>query len=825
MFLIGKTRLLHLTLWASCFAFVLVSCSPVRNFQPNKPFVFENKIIVTGDTSKDEIKRLTAELNNYWDDSAKAQKVSEIKPFAFTQAPIAKVLRNPPVFDSINVERSKVFMNAYLNSQGYYYATFKDTFTIKEPKRHNEKNKHQLRTTVTMNIDLGKNITIDSVSYTLTDSLLQSLAMQQFSNSLLKKGKPYTKQIIADELDRLVAFFRQKGYYKFTREDIYALVDTANEKLFKLTLDPIEQAKLIAEADKRRRENPTWDIDVRQREIKDSSKLSKYYVGNTYYYPETKITDYPDSLIVQKWARETKNKNGDLIIRDHEGKFRLRPLREHTYLRKYIPDTSSTASRNDTVTNGEYNEELYLKTLNTLSQIPAWKQVDARIVQRGKDTLDIHLFLEPAIKQNTTYNLEASRNSNDFSSGNLLGLGLSTTYTNRNVWKQATQSSTSLRAGIELNFDTISNAKNLIQTFQVGLTHSYTFPRLIAPRILRLGRRSDNKRTVASASASYIERFNTYRLRQLTGSFSWEWQKKKNAYLSNSFSLKPFNIELYKIDTLPLLDVIFKQNPFLRNSFNTGNVIGASFTQTKNFTSRRNPNNTSQLRYGVDESGYLLGVLPLAAVKNWEDKIYQYVKLEVDYKFNQKRRKSEIAYHFFGGLGIPLGGQSLPFFKQFSAGGPNSMRAWGLRQLGLGSSIASDTIAANSFRDRFGDMQLETNIEYRFLIASINGFKIASALYADIGNVWNVKKDNSNPGSSFSFNHLAKDIAVGVGTGLRFDFTYFLIRVDFAYKVKDPGRDYNNGWMSKFRWTEERSNQSHTEVRNFAFQLGIGLPF
>ena len=69
------------------------------------------------------------------------------------------------------------------------------------------------------------------------------------------------------------------------------------------------------------------------------------------------------------------------------------------------------------------------------------------------------------------------------------------------------------------------------------------------------------------------------------------------------------------------------------------------------------------------------------------------------------------------------------------------MRAWSLRQLGLGSSLLSDTIPATSFRDRFGDMQLETNLEYRFNIATVNGIKIGSALFADIGNVWNLKKD------------------------------------------------------------------------------------
>ncbi len=153
------------------------------------------------------------------------------------------------------------------------------------------------------------------------------------------------------------------------------------------------------------------------------------------------------------------------------------------------------------------------------------------------------------------------------------------------------------------------------------------------------------------------------------------------------------------------------------------------------------------------------------------------------------------------------------------------MRAWGLRQLGLGSSNTYDSILTSSFRDRYGDMVLEFNAEYRFTMATIAGVKIGSALYSDIGNIWNVKKDPTDPKASFSLSNLANDLAIGVGTGLRLDFNYFLIRLDFAYKVKDPMRTVNGGWMSikNFNWTDIRSNGR--EVSNYALQLGIGLPF
>jgi len=74
-------------------------------------------------------------------------------------------------------------MNAYLNSQGYYYAQFKDSI-------HLDTVQDQIRVSALMDILPGKNITIDSVNYSLEDSNLQRIADQAQKSSLLLRGKP-----------------------------------------------------------------------------------------------------------------------------------------------------------------------------------------------------------------------------------------------------------------------------------------------------------------------------------------------------------------------------------------------------------------------------------------------------------------------------------------------------------------------------------------------------------------------------------------------------------------------------------------------------------
>ena len=102
-----------------------------------------------------------------------------------------------------------------------------------------------------------------------------------------------------------------------------------------------------------------------------------------------------------------------------------------------------------------------------------------------------------------------------------------------------------------------------------------------------------------------------------------------------------------------------------------------------------------------------------------------------------------------------------------------------------------------------------------------------------IGNIWNIYKDTSNPNGEFSFNKLGKDIAVGVGTGLRLDFHYFLLRIDFGIKFIDPTRSINGfNFIKNFTWLNKdfvKYNSSGVEISpkrtNYAVQLGIGLPF
>ena len=768
------------------------SCTVVKNYQPNVPFVFKNKITLQGDVNKLEQKRLEAELYNYFDDSLRPKRISQFG--------VRTVLKEPHTFDSSHINNSITFMRSFLQSQGYYNAILKDSIhpydTVKD----------QVRATIEMFVDVNKNLRLSSFTYdSISNIELQLIAKNASSNSFLKIDKPFSKQLISSELDRLAALYRNSGYLKFSRENLYAEVDTTEVSLLDISLDPFEQARVIAEATMRRQKNPTIDVAIRLRSSNDTNSLKQFNVGKINLYPETQKNEIVDSLIGKKFPIELDTRY--YMLRQKVGYVKLRPLREHNYLRQGTL----------------YDERDYFKTINAFSSLGTWKQVDFRTILHT-DTVpvvDFHFFLIPADRYSFGTDIEASRNTGSIISGNLLGLANVITFRDRNVWKQAIQASTSFRNGIELGLGDTTSA---LQTFQSSITQNFIIPRFITPWRIRNLKRLDDYKTIVTLNASYTDRRNFFRL--TSGVFGWgyEWKKRNHVWFYT-----PLNVELYKLDTLQGLRQAFITNPFLRNAFNTGYVI--SQTLSYNFTFPGNKQGvTNNFRVSGEEAGGIMGRFP-----GLRNKIYQYLKGEVEFKQLRSYRRTGFAWRLFGGIGYNYSndavlGQSLPFFKQYVGGGPNSMRAWNIRQIGLGSSLLSDT--SSVFRDRFGDVQMEGNAEFRFPLTTIGTIKVHSALFTDIGNLWNLRNSAINENSELRFDRLGRDIAIGVGTGLRFEVTSLMIRIDFAYKVKDPARKANNGWMSlkDFSWTNDEYQIVDPTGRalrrnNYAFQLGIGLPF
>ena len=771
----------------------LSGCRFTRGYPPNKAFVYKTRIKVEDKMSNDEKQDLVARLENQLDDSLRAKTVTVprfIPPFLW------KKLNNPPTFDTLNLSRSILFMNSLLNSIGYYSPIIKDTFEIDTVG-------DCYRTIISFNVQAGKRLMFDSVGFDLLTPELQSLTVKSKDQSLLKKGQPYSKQILGTEINRLVDTFRNNGFYKFSREDLFVEHDTVFAALIDPTLDPFQQADLLEKL-KKRGENPTINVVVKQRPIKDSSRVLRYYIGKVTVYPDLPTAE--DTLLVR--THTTTIRNVQFITRSN--KFKLPFIANNIYLRQ----------------GRLYKQDNYFRTSNRFTQFTAWQyfNIDFENSALSDSSLDVTMRMYPAKKLKLNADLEASRNTNDFvTASNLFGVGVNFGLQNRNAFKQSVQTSTNLRGGVELG-------KDFIQTGLASISHTIAFPRLILPFQIRREGRLKNAQTLLNVNASYTDRRHFYTVRSLNGSWGYQWSKSKQTFSANNvpinstrvFLYKPINIEYNNVDQSDSLKKMIQENPSLILAFKTGLVIGQQFIYT---SVRQKGNKTNTFRGGVEESGAIFGL-----VKKWDEgDLLRFVKGDIDFTHTIGYGKSQLAMHAYMGAGIAYGRtstlntnshfeQTLPIYKAYFSGGPNSMRAWQVRRLGLGSSKYYNDDPRVDL-DRFGDVKMEGNIEYRFTLGTVFGVKLNSALFTDAGNVWSRKRIDTiaaAAGSDFNIGRFYKEFAFGLGTGLRLDFSYFLIRLDWAYKVRDPQRSDAEGGDKWFY---------NMELSKGQFQLGIGYPF
>jgi len=124
-----------------------------------------------------------------------------------------------------------------------------------------------------------------------------------------------------------------------------------------------------------------------------------------------------------------------------------------------------------------------------------------------------------------------------------------------------------------------------LQTFLSSLNISYIFPNFTVPIFNRKGTAR------IDLTPNYSERNNFFRIRSLVTGLSFEWKRRNVVY-----QWRIPNLEFYSLDTLPLLDAAFKENPFLRTSFNTGSVVSTQFSVIKTVIPKQRPNITNTYR-------------------------------------------------------------------------------------------------------------------------------------------------------------------------------------------------------------------------------------
>jgi hypothetical protein len=196
--------------------------------------------------------------------------------------------------------------------------------------------------------------------------------------------------------------------------------------------------------------------------------------------------------------------------------------------------------------------------------------------------------------------------------------------------------------------------------------------------------------------------------------------------------------------------------------------------------------------------------------------------VENDFRhFFKTSSKNSVDFKIIANTGLPFSEGSAGTFNindLYIVGGANSVRAFPPRYFGPGSlppSASGGDILIVS--DHAGNIMLEGSVEnrYRFLPR----WEFAS--FIDLGNTWTLEELEETPGGSFEFNRFYKEFAVGAGFGLRYVYSYLIIRLDIAMPLRKPWLPDGDRWVlddiafGSKSWRQE----------NLLFNFAVGYPF
>ncbi len=798
---LNKNMYLKLLKISLLFSIVFSACTIPRKYQKGKPFVAKNTIEVNeGNFTTNEKNALKQRLNGQLDDSSRI-KTKDVLFFLH-------FIDKPPAYDSASAALSAKNMKASMLHLGYYgtNASFKaDTV----------KNGSEKKVYVKYSIKAGKPTLIDTVIYFLRDSTLQSITNKNLDNTLLKEEQPVTKASVLGEVSRLVELYRNNGYYKFTAEELKVRGDTTIAALTTISDDPFEQLQLLAEA-QAKKNKPTIKMAIVLNPPTDKSKIQQYYINNVIILPDYQVGDSLTDPTLTERVTE------DFIVRYHSKLFRTNFLTQNMVLKK-----------------GDlYNQEKFYKSLNSFTKMGVWQNANIQVKEiKDSNKVDLIVQLIPTYKYSFEASLEASYSANSntnnittVNAGNLLGLSGNASITNRNVNKEAIKMTNAIRAGVELNLGANKNlGGSIVNSNELSYNLNLVMPKFIKP-VRSIFKRKDiyNQETFLTLSPSYINRINLFDLLSLNVATGIGWNNKKN----DKFIFKPLNIEFARLyNETDSFKNTLRTNPFLRYSFNTSLVAGMSASYIGTRVNKRNSNKQHSIKINIEESGF-----PYRQLGLFDKYLRQFIKADVEYVHSITYPKSNIVFRLFGGVGVSSKKDStLPFFKQYFAGGANSMRGWPIRGIGRGSQPLTP-YNENKFNDRTGDIQIEGNVEYRFTLAQIipNALILKGVFFADAGNIWNLR--NSKPGgddsASFKFSNLYRDLGIAAGTGLRLDFNYVVLRFDLGFRFKRPELAYqNNGWKAPSIGFNDAFGKlfkpefKEWRYNNMNFTIGISYPF
>jgi outer membrane protein assembly factor BamA len=452
-----------------------------------------------------------------------------------------------------------------------------------------------------------------------------------------------------------------------------------------------------------------------------------------------------------------------------------------------------------------YNRRDHDLSLNRLISLGVFKFVKIRFDEKdtAQNQLSAYYYLTPTEKKSIRFEISGLTQSNDANGGQV-----SVNWRNRNIFRGAELLTATVYLGYLRQYLGQGVHTN---TTKLGADVSLFVPRVIGPVKFQTNSGFIPK-TRFNIGYEYFNQSAEYTLNSFSTSFAYVWKEST----TKEHTLEVLRINLVNpthIDSLYQLQL--DTNVVLARSIERTLIIGPTYNFNYNSQLQRNHNkNNFYFNANIDLSANILGLASGAnAHRTGEQKTLlgvpyaQYLRGELDFRhYLSFSQYTVLASRLTGGMGYAYGNSyTMPFVKEFFVGGANDIRAFRSRSLGPGSYYAGNRDTA-FIPDQPGDIKIEFNTELRFKLFSVFRW----AFFVDGGNTWTLRYDSSRVGSQIS-NQWFKQIAVGVGTGLRLDISILLLRLDLGIPVREPWLASNTQWVF--------------DTKNMVLNFAIGYPF
>lgn len=702
-------------------------------------------------------------------------------------------VEKPVILDSSLTARTVQNMQSFLFNSGFFYARVRDTVKLNARKA-----------AVTYQVATGPNYLLRGTTYDVDDSLIKQQLLSDTGQTLLQPGKPFTMMLLDEERARLTAHMQNLGYYRFSNENISFEIDTLDPSVLQSLGDPFSALAATDSVPPSRRN--TLSVRILVRNSADSNAYNAYKIGRIRVYPDfADRNDYRNNTLIEKQL-------GDVTFRYHNYW-----LREDVIFRNIFFETGA-----------RYSQDNYDRTVTRLNDLGVFQYVRISLTDDTTvpedHVLRCTIYMNPTPRYDFNTNFEVS-SASTYTLGSAVSFGIR----NRNLFKGANQFSVTASTGIELIYDDALGEKISQKFFtrsrNIGATASLNLPRFLVPFPIRKATKSNLPRTIISLGSTLLDRTDYFTLINTTASLTYNWRQSP----TKTWELSPMFVSVFRLPyTSPDFQARLDTNTFLANSYREVSIVGESLTYTFSNNEQKRGQNYTYLRLAAEEAGGLLsGVASLSKRldEGLGNRFAQYLRFDSDLRHFLSLGRKVLAMRLAAGVGLPYSNNtSLPYPKQYFAGGAYSVRGWRVRTLGPGSYYNPADVDRIYFIDRTGDIRIEGSAELRFDLFRLfgGGIKFAGATFADAGNVWLAQPNASYPGGEFRFNKLWHDLAVSTGVGIRLNFSDFIIlRVDGAIPVKRPYQDANGGWT----FSDIRLGNSDWRSNNLVLNFAIGYPF